>query len=251
MESQLKDVWRIVLKGDTPDDVQGINLRNEIARIAKNLRKEGKNIRGQIRNIKGEAKVEILCQGSDVREFIERLKKFIDKEFKGKIKLNEYKEKRIVDLKDDFVIIREDDLTEMVWALRGAGKVFERLIKLIDEKERERESKRKKSLLLSLENELSSIYDRADRIERREAHMKFRLFCIENFLKEPPIDVDIELTKGLNDLYEYCDETNNLIDMYPQMSDEETKLLEDNIDKIKKLVDELLKKMKEEKPKEI
>lgn len=58
-----EDVRKVVcvrIKGRVPDDVQGVNLREDIEKKAKELNSDKKyDIRGYVRNVKGKAEVEV------------------------------------------------------------------------------------------------------------------------------------------------------------------------------------------------
>jgi len=241
-----KHVRKVVcmsIKGTVPDDVQGVDLRGSIEKYAKDLNSEKDYIiRGYVRNVKGKAEVEVLFYAEKEEgkeEFISKIKKLVsglDADIEGP-----WEEERCVKF-EDFTTIREDELTEMVWALRGAGKVFGGLVKEVKSQrqdlwfhEQERERKRLESLVRSIESELVSINERRVRIEGGETHLGFRLFCIENFIKEPPSDADKDFLRSLNELYELCDEANQLIKM--EVMDQNK--LGDNLKGIENLINSL------------
>lgn len=143
---------------------------------------------------------------------------------------------RLFDEFKDFDIIREDDLTEMVWGLQGAGKAF-------IEVEKEREEKRKQRLLKGISQELISISERLMDIRSGHVYSGFRTLCIENFLKEPPIGKGAEeLLKNLSDLCDMCRETNDII----RTDDKnEKQIINENVEKIESLVREIKKKIGE------
>ena len=241
-----EDVRKVVcvrIKGRVPDDVQGVNLREDIEKKAKELNSDKKyDIRGYVRNVKGKAEVEVLFYAKKEEgeeEFIDEIEKLVS----GLAANTEgpWEEKRSVKF-EDFKAVREDELTEMVWALRGAGKVFSGLVKEVRNQtqamwgqEMERERKMLESLVRSIESELVSINERRAYIEEGERHLGFRLFCIENFIKEPPSDVDKDFLRSLNELYELCDEVNQLIKM--KVIDQNK--LRDNLKGIENLINSL------------
>lgn len=129
------------MKGETPADVQGVNLREEIQRIA--VKKPFKdNILGFVRNDKQNGLVEIICKSKKgtalVDEFYAEILKLNQEN--GLIKISEKNSGVITmsystavkrdllnkELKfNDFRIERNDELTEIVWALQAAGKIFQ------------------------------------------------------------------------------------------------------------------------------
>jgi len=115
----MQQLCRIVIDGETASSVQGAELRETVQKIAR-----GMGITGQIRNVKGKPRVEVICgkEKSDLLfEEINKLKKRGDVLFRIK---NIFKTDELFDDFQDFDVVREDDLSEMVWALQGAGKVF-------------------------------------------------------------------------------------------------------------------------------
>ena len=191
---------KITIEGETTNDVQGTNLRDRIEKIGNEL-----NAGGFVRNIKGEAIVEIICEADKAKQFHEKLKE-LKKRKSELFRIKEIKEPsgKLFDKFDRFRIIREDDLTEMVWGLLGAGRSFQFAEKM-------RESQRKSRLLTGLKQELTSISNQLDCIKGGDLYYELRTFCIEHFLKEPPNDMDNDLLTSLSDLCDTCYETNSLV----------------------------------------
>ena len=194
-----QNLVRIIIEGETASSVQGAELRETVQEIAGKI-----GIKGQIRNVKGKPKVEIICEKekSDLLfKEIERLKERKDTLFKIK---NVTKTDKLFDDFQDFDVVREDDLSEMVWALQGAGKVFYFAEKM-------RQETRKKSLFTALKSCITNISMNLDEIISGEKSSRFHLFAIEHFLKEPPLGVDSILERNLWDLYDVCQEVNTLL----------------------------------------
>ena len=210
---------RIIIQGKTATDVQGIGLRDKIQRIAKDM-----VIKGMVRNVKGEPKVEIICEAERANELYERIEK-LKNEIRGNFIVNK-PSAQLFDEFDDFYIKREDDLTEMVWGLQGAGKAFK-------EAEKMREENRKRMLIKSLTQELNSILVHIDKLRHKEPVSSLRVICLENFLREPPLDINDDLMKNLNDLYDLCVETNDLL---KNGDGEYVNIIMENLNRIEHLV---------------
>ena len=125
-------VWRIRFYGDTIGGVQGAGLRELIEKVAK------KDMVGYVKNVKNEPIVELVCRpktaigDKEERQAIDDLRKAIESEipFNPLIELSltnpivvEGPQTCFEDFKD-FKLIREDDSTELVWAMQGAGKLL-------------------------------------------------------------------------------------------------------------------------------
>jgi len=144
---------RIILEGRTSFGIQGINLREKIEETIKQP-KNGKplDVKGRVRNLK-DGKVEIICMGSEVELLYETLVKWCQDHLFGikKVTKEEVHDPEAIRF-TDFTVERSDDLSEMVWALRGAGYRFvqstEKLQEMID---RDKEVVRGKLLTLHYE----------------------------------------------------------------------------------------------------
>ncbi|MFH0927762.1 MAG: hypothetical protein V1822_04240 [Candidatus Micrarchaeota archaeon] len=110
--------WRILIEAKSEFDIQGVNLRET---IAKELHCPGK-----ISNRK-DGKVELLlyCSQNDARSFcttLKRLKPIMRSQatiFPPSEKLFDFDHNKL-----DLIVERSDDLKEMVWGLQGAGKAI-------------------------------------------------------------------------------------------------------------------------------
>jgi acylphosphatase len=154
---------RIVIEGETSFSIQGVNLREDIEQFVKTpFNGKSLDIKGKIRNLK-EGKVEIICFGSDVNKLFNELDKWKNskdnnKQFKIKnLYKFSYGEEDKFGSFDDFIIERSDDQSEMVWALRGAGRRFEKAadaLEKINDNLLERDKKIAAGRLLTLYHEL-------------------------------------------------------------------------------------------------
>lgn len=103
---------------------------------------------------------------------------------------------------EDFQVDREDELTEMVWALQAAGRVFQ-----LQEEEKVRRLQR--ALLYGV----LAITDCANQLQVDLAsNRKFVLLAIDHYLCEAPSDND-DLMANLYALREFCDQSNTLLEL--------------------------------------
>jgi acylphosphatase len=172
-------LWKIIIKGETAFDVQGVSLRETIDRIAKRA-----GTAGFAKNEKGRNIVEVICRFST----LEGPKPFNDPA------INE------ADM-GEFLIRRDEDLTEMVWALQNAGYA---LLK--------QEELRNRARVRALKAELFAFLVVIEKIENKNVHKEcFTTITIENILREPPQRFsDIAMAK-LHNLYSYAQAINNMI----------------------------------------
>jgi len=78
-------------------------------------------------------------------------------------------------------------------------------------------------------------------IKSGESCSEFRVICIENFIKEPPLDIDDVILNNLNDLYDTCLEANNLIKTTKK--GEKSKRLDDSLKRIEELINTIIQKI--------
>ena len=124
----------MIIEGYTSFDIQGVNLRETIESLIKKPGSKFSDIVGYVRNLK-DGKVEVICSGQNVELLYHQLllNKVDEQSKQTEEKLEEYKFKN-VDISDyyvtesftDFTVKRDDDLSEMVLALRGAGYRFKK-----------------------------------------------------------------------------------------------------------------------------
>lgn len=201
-------LWKIILKGQTAFDVQGVNLRESIERIAIDMK-----IGGYVRNKKGTKLVEIVCRGETERD-AERFRAAINHRL---FVINHLVKRDYIEIQgpqkyDDpaergneiggFEIKREDELTEMVWALQNAG----RALLIQGELRREQQFR-------ALGAEIYAFQEVLNKIEKGNTYKEqFAVIAIENFLREPPLKCDSNLIALLHQLYRYTKTINKLID---------------------------------------
>jgi acylphosphatase len=155
---------RIILEGMTSYAIQGINLRENIEEYVKtHLGSEGQRPKGKISNLKN-GQVEIIFHGE--RSDLDKLMKYLDKPIlpsKRRREVSVIKRKESYDIQIDsetlseFAIERSDDLSEMVWALRGAGIRFKNAtdaLKELHDTLQERDKNTAIGRLLTLRDEL-------------------------------------------------------------------------------------------------
>lgn len=183
----------------TGKDIVGINLREKIKEIA-----DGRTGFVRNRRDKSPPQVEIICKAGDA----EQIKKGIE-DLKNKqkyfIKIDS------VDLLEDFFddgdfspgqfkVIREDDLQEMVWALRGAGKVFSDL-----------EKGKTIGLVEGLKAELDRMSDWLSTLPT--SRTEFQPICLRNFIMQHPVPFETDKTKRLFEMLTGFDEFCNMVSM--------------------------------------
>lgn len=228
--------YKIVIKGKTPYDIQGVNFRETIVKITSEL---DFIPGGQVRNEKGSSSVEILFLCENFNE-ANKYKVALERNLYEKNKM--IKKKNIQDItgpepitdgtlseKDfrEFKTIREDDLTEMVWALQNAGKA------LLLQQELKNEMHK-----IALKAELEAAKDLIKKIKDRKNSFKecFTCIAIHNCIAEPPFDGSI-LAK-LHFLCRFIDSVNRMI------SDEKDENIDIALDFIEQHIDEIFNGLK-------
>ena len=144
--------------------VHGVHLREVVHKSIVNCQtKLTSKINGHVRNIKNKPIVEVkLVSIDDV--FPKAAHSVLEKAFQKEFKIDDVNSKyygvelespvKTSDFSDDFgpfTIFREDELSEMVWALQGAGREFRAAIEVI----LERDQKKKDALLKATMSELT------------------------------------------------------------------------------------------------
>jgi len=188
--------WEFVFSGSA-EDIHGIGLRESIRGIAIGV---AKGILGEVRNNKKDGTVSVICQAeyAVAEEFLKNIlagEKKIDKHTKTQVDYPDEKASKF----NSFTVKREDELSEMVWALQGAGKVFSSV-----------EEKRKLALDNSLRLGLTVISACADELKSAPASKReFVLLAVDNYIQQCPTS-DEGLVMGLYDLHELCAKANML-----------------------------------------
>jgi acylphosphatase len=200
-------LWKIILRGETAFDVQGVNLRETIDRIAKKA-----GTAGFAKNEKGRNVVEVICRFATLEE----AEKFRQELYRHIPRINPLAEIERIKIEEpkpfndpaiteesltEFLIRRDEDLTEMVWALQNAGYALLKQDEL-----------RNRARIRALKAELFAFLVVIEKIENKNPHKEcFTTITIENILREPPSKFsDIAMTK-LHNLYSYAQAINNMI----------------------------------------
>jgi hypothetical protein len=231
----MASVWVFSIAGSDESDIHGHLLRLAIKREATKC-----GLHGSVRNIKFEPKIEVKMVASDISQaqgFIEKLKQlpclngFMFEpiyEQHGEIKEKYY----------DFKVIREDELTEMVWALQGAGEEFAKSaktnleilneIKMRDEREAQ---SRLSSLLMEIKFMRSIVADQIEGLKREgvfHSPIEARNLCLREAMVHPPYKDD-EFIYATNDIYyilEDVEKTSKKFTMDKVAKEEKIKKLE-------------------------
>lgn len=191
-------IAKFIISGDS---VQGIQLRETIAHIASQCQ-----LKGYAKNLlNGDVEVLFIRKDNDngikkcLKDAVETCRNagLISHEDADKITINERSvnlfevgDKTITDealeqemtTEKNFKVVREHELREIVWALHGAGRVFqsasEKVAEMLNYKEREVNGRIKsvKRELMHVQNNLTNVDD---------------LVCLKQFIAEPLIDVSI------------------------------------------------------------
>lgn len=157
-------------------------------------------VKGRVRNLK-EGTVEVLCEcdGETARKFYRAiLRKAEEKRVRIKEDACTQPTDSVFPVFTSFDIIREDDLKEMVWALQGAGRIFQ-----------EQEEVAREEFLKGFLYELRSISDCLREVLARGVKSRgLRTFAMENILRQPPSSLNGEVISRIGDLYYLCLEIN-------------------------------------------
>lgn len=220
--SQKRWLWKIVIEGLTPSDVHGVMLRESVQKLAvSEIFVE--RIKGKVRNIKNTNRAEIIALATekDVTEFEKTTLKALpeknpllesdDISSHGAEKITNRSLRKEIEkqTRPTFKIVREDELTEMTWALQSAGKTI-----LVQE------DVRAENLVRGVRVELNSNILLVKDIKTRRVKLgrRFRVLSVGAFLGQPPKkcnkmsrdDYNSFLYK-LNNLYEACSAYNYLL----------------------------------------
>lgn len=234
------EYWEFEFSGKNSSDVQGIGLREEIREIAVKI-----GINGVAKNEKKNGKVKVVClvqNDEKAAEFFSKILASQNPLIRGKIDEQKSKKTKITfdppqtnHQFDGFHIEKEDELTEMVWALQGAGKVFAL-----------QETNRITSLNRALNYALTAISDCAGDLQTNpQSKRGFVEIALHNYIKECPTE-DQELINNLYDLTHFCGKANMLLDYRkPEQEVELSDLLGKILILSSKIQDKLLKSAKE------
>ncbi len=189
MPQQLR---RLLIQGMTASTIQGVGLRDKIEALGQEY-----DIQGQVRNWKGKPLVEVIYQANAEKEnlFLEGIRKIIGSMDGVRVEDG----KNIFDF-DSFQAVREDDLTEMVWGLQGAGKLLVTI-----------EESRQRSKIQAVKMSIPVIIEHISALPGGDPKGTFPLFALEHFLEEPPVDLSPALAEKVSQLHAMCHEANDLI----------------------------------------
>ncbi len=198
-------LWKIVIGDKDSTYLHGVTLREDVRKVALSSKPQ---IKGQVRNLKDTGQVEILCiSGNEPVDF----KKAIENEIKENLLIKELPEIKILPSpindshqedkikgSETFKIIREDELTEMVWALRNAGAAV-----------LSQEVIRGRNILRTLLAELltTNIMINSGKIER-----EINIIALESMLREPHESISDEILIDLHSVYALCRQLNKKLD---------------------------------------
>lgn len=223
-------VYRVVVRGDR---IQAVGFREGIATALKKM-----GFYGRARNVRD--RQEVLLEISSDEKFgkndLQNVMAGVRKEnplVKGEIA--DFKERDDPDVETEirdshtFQIIREDDLHEMMWALQGAGYLFNHATKmvtaLLEIKEAEQDM-RLKSLKIEL-TQTQNLLSETGKIPPRE------LTCLKDFISNPVKELPEQMLEGLIAFYyEYGEFVNS-------PNEEITKRKEVMIDRISSMLKSL------------
>lgn len=227
--------WEFEFFGKDSADIHGIGLREAIREIASKAK-----VKGKVENVKTNGSVKAVCAAKNEEQANKLFDKIIHIEkppIKGSIFGRPLSKMRMVTYKPpipkfkDFAIKREDELSEMVWALQGAGKVFE----LQQKQKTER-------LNNSLKYAINLIADRATELKTNgKAKRKFVVLAIDNYIKECPVN-DQVLMSTLYDLSELSEKANELAQSR-ETSDSELIVILDRILQACDSISKIMKKL--------
>gem|GEM_PF-6310221 len=164
---------RFFIVGNEEHAVHGGRHRREIKKIADKLK-----VYGSVRNIKNKPQIEI--RYSEKKNAQDFLGEVLDYATELKLQIStpsSFDEDDEEDYKP-FKVIREDELTEMVWALQGAGDVFTQQLQ-----------QKKSNCFRSVQSIMGYVgEDKAGQYETREPLRKCHREILQGILIEPPFD---------------------------------------------------------------
>jgi len=185
--------WSFIIKGEDESELHGKTYRLLIKKTI------NKNAFGYVRNIKHKAEIEV-CLVAIKKRDAEKLKIKIQNELIN-AKAEGLNFGKLYKFEDDikyenFEIVREDELTEMVWALQGAGQIFLESAKkqdIILKTLRRRDSRKEEGLLLALSYEARGILRRLSNLEeeikilgKTKKIPLIHVYALQKALVEPP-----------------------------------------------------------------
>lgn len=244
-------VWRFLIKGKDETEVHGIMLRRKIKQMA-----DKEKLCGSVKNIKHKPEIEIKIASNkeDSEKFRESTEKALNEKVKAKDEEEKYNFTQLFCIEGEkaedykeFAVIREDELTEMVWALQGAGDVFVKSAEIAKKSAEtadkiletiiNRDIKKEFSRLSALSIEIKAVLNQIENITKNAERNELTLFSFRNLsLKETlinPIFLDkdfMQTTPEVYNILEYL-QSKEFLGLAPEFK---LKALE----KYKKIIDE-------------
>ena len=199
-------LWAFKITGKDESELHGRQYRVLIKKLA-----DKAQILGSVRNIKYKPQIEVRLDIADKTQ-AEAIKKQLEDGLKSidtEAKPLEFGE--LCQLDDDikyeeFSVIREDELTEMVWALQGAGEVFYKSSKDIRTVMVLRDTMKERGLLGALKIEVGFIINRVNTMindvsaDQTPEFNFVEQHCLKRALVEPAW-IDDKFMQLTNDLF--------------------------------------------------
>ncbi len=197
-----KKVFRFSIKTNNETEIFGRNNRIAIQKFAKESK-----INGTVRNLKGKAEIEIFIVAESLDEVLILCEKINNEtQINGQLTtISEATWCKVEDFKD-FELIREDELTEMVWALQGAGREFSQTtnkLEKIQQNLEERDGKRRLARLSSLHLELGNLKKKIELLKNSRNTFetrKLQYVALEQSIRDP-VDGDDEFIQSIHGVY--------------------------------------------------
>ncbi|MBI4361259.1 acylphosphatase [Candidatus Micrarchaeota archaeon] len=245
-------ILKIVFQGHTPEHVQGVNLRESIQELAEN---GDFSVKGQVRNLKHDGHVELLLEGDLDRNqaFLDAIRELLPElvDLKSVVVKQPVLEDRELSFNSQrrIEVVREDDATETVWALKGAGRQFARIGKNL-KKFAERDQRKKRALIRAFQTELSNnlqILQHDPKNKKLVGRIRLTGVACHALLnnleafeeKDMPLVQAISEMAHLVTVYNSCVDALILTSSTPNYADVETEIIFELPGKIKALLDEL------------
>lgn len=200
-------VYRVIVRGDR---IQAVGFREGVATALKKM-----GLIGRARNVRDRQEVllEIVPNEKFGKNDLQNAMDELHKEnplVKGEI--TDFKERDDPDVEEEirnsrtFLVVREDDLHEMMWALQGAGYLFNHATKMVTallEIKKAEQDMRLKSLKIEL-TQTQNVLSETDKTPPTE------LTCLKDFISNPTKELPGHMLEGLIAFYyEYGDFVNS------------------------------------------
>jgi acylphosphatase len=236
---------RVIIKAITSYAIQGINLREKTEEYVRTQLNHDKiRVKGKISNLKnGDVELIFCGKKSDLSKLLDHLSKSTVIR-KGQSEVEVIKETPCYEIEteseafSDFTVERSDDLSEMVWALRGAGIRFKDAtdaLEKIDKTLIERDRNSAIGRLLTLQNELISnreLLASPNRNTRRKNRERINIVALESNIENPAVPKE-EFVYPLMEVY------SDLLDFRDGLL-QDVRDISNKIDALLKIIDSLL-----------